>query len=90
MAKNFLAKPTITSAVVCVYLIEGLRNRGFFGCCFLTGPHARVHSRGQVIVLGVTIYVTLLRKNGLIAGLAKIDFFLEKASTKFKYCLRKI
>ena len=27
---------------------------------------------------------------GLIAGLVKIDFFPEKASTKFKYCLRKI
>ena len=37
-----------------------------------------------------SIVVTLLRKNGLIAGLAKIDFFLEKASAKFKYCLRKI
>ena len=34
--------------------------------------------------------MTELRKNGLIAGLAKIDLFPEKASTKFKYCLRKI
>ena len=33
------------------------------------------------------IYVTGLRKNGLIAGLAKINFFPEKASTKLKYCL---
>ena len=33
--------------------------------------------------------MTLLRKNGLIAGLAKIDFFPEKAFTKFKYCLPK-
>ena len=31
-----------------------------------------------------------IRKNGLIAGLAKIDFFPGKAFTKFKYCLRKI
>ena len=29
-------------------------------------------------------------KTGLIAGYVKIDFILEKASTKFKYCLRKI
>ena len=36
------------------------------------------------------VYVTGLRNNGLIAGLAKIDIFPEKASTKFKYCLRKI
>ena len=33
---------------------------------------------------------TVLRKNGLIAGFAKIDFFPEKTFTKFKYCLRKI
>ena len=37
-----------------------------------------------------TIYVTVLRKNGLIAGLAKIDFFPEMASTKLRYCLSKI
>ena len=37
-----------------------------------------------------TIYVTGFGINGLIAGLVKIDFFPEKASTKFKYCLRKI
>ena len=36
------------------------------------------------------VYVTVLRKNGLIAGLAKIDFFPEKASTKLSYCLSKI
>ena len=36
------------------------------------------------------IYVTVLRKNGLIAGLAKIDFFPEMASTKLRYCLSKI
>ena len=36
------------------------------------------------------LFVTGSRKNGLIAGLAKIDFIPEKASTKFKYCLRKI
>ena len=35
-------------------------------------------------------YVTVFGKTGLIAGLVKIDFFPEKASTKFKYCLRKI
>ena len=35
-------------------------------------------------------YVTVLRKNGLIAGLAKIDFFPEMASTKLRYCLSKI
>ena len=29
-------------------------------------------------------------KTGLVAGYVKIDFILEKASTKFKYCLRKI
>ena len=34
--------------------------------------------------------VTVLRKNGLIAGLAKIDFFPEMASTKLRYCLSKI
>ena len=36
------------------------------------------------------IYVTVLRKNGLIAGLAKIDIFPEMASTKLRYCLSKI
>ena len=36
------------------------------------------------------IYVTGFGKTGLIAGLVKIDFFPEKASTKFKVCLRKI
>ena len=36
------------------------------------------------------LYVTVLRKNGLIAGLAKIDFFPEMASTKLRYCLSKI
>ena len=36
------------------------------------------------------IYVTGLRKNGLIAGLAKNNFFPEKASTKLRYCLSKI
>ena len=36
------------------------------------------------------IYVTIFWKIGLIAGLAKIDFFPEKAFTKFKYCLCKI
>ena len=36
-------------------------------------------------------YVTGFGKTGLIADLVKIDiFFQEKASTKFKYCLRKI
>ena len=35
-------------------------------------------------------YVTILRKNGLIAGLAKIDFFPEMASTKLRFCLSKI
>ena len=35
-------------------------------------------------------HVTGFGKTGLIAGLVKIDFFPEKASTKFKYCLRKI
>ena len=34
-------------------------------------------------------YVTVLRNNGLIAGLAKIDVFPEKASTKLSYCLSK-
>ena len=38
----------------------------------------------------MTVYVTELGENGLIAGLIKTDFFPEKASTKFKYCLRKI
>ena len=37
-----------------------------------------------------TIYVTGFGINGLIAGLVKIDFFPEKASTKFQYCLREI
>ena len=36
------------------------------------------------------LYVTVLKKNGLIAGLAKIDFFPEMASTKLRYCLSKI
>ena len=36
------------------------------------------------------VYVTGFGKNGLIAGLVEIDFFPEKASTKFKYCLRKM
>ena len=35
-------------------------------------------------------YVTGFGKTSLIAGLVKIDFIPEKASTKFKYCLRKI
>ena len=35
-------------------------------------------------------YVTVLRKNGLITGLVKIDFFPEMASTKLRYCLSKI
>ena len=46
-----------------------------------------------VILVGNTylpVYVTGFGKNGLIAGLVKIDFFPEKASTKFKYCLRKM
>ena len=43
-----------------------------------------------MIVAGVYIYVTGFGKTGLIAGYVKIDFILEKASTKFKYCLRKI
>ena len=34
--------------------------------------------------------VTGFGENGLIAGLVKIDFFPEKASTKFKSCLLKI
>ena len=34
------------------------------------------------------LFVTGSRKNG--AGLAKINFIPKKASTKFKYCLRKI
>ena len=38
----------------------------------------------------IFIFVTGFGKTGLIAGLVKIDFFPEKASTKFKYCLRKI
>ena len=40
--------------------------------------------------IGGMAYVTGLRKNGLFAGLATIDFFTEKAFTKFKYCLCKI
>ena len=41
-----------------------------------------------MIGVGVHIlYVTGFRKTGLIAGLVKIDFILEKASTKFKYIL---
>ena len=47
-------------------------------------PHWGVQSRFRVI------YVTGFGITGLIAGLVKIDFFPEKASTKFKYCLRKI
>ena len=39
---------------------------------------------------GACLYATGFGKTGLIAGLVKIDFFPEKASTKFKYCLRKI
>ena len=39
---------------------------------------------------GIKVFVTVLRKNGLIAGLAKIDFFPEIASTKLGYCLSKI
>ena len=38
----------------------------------------------------VYLIVTTFGKNGLIAGLVKIDFFPEKVSTKFKYCLCKI
>ena len=41
--------------------------------------------------LSYFMYVTGFGKTGVIAGLVKIDFFFpEKASTKFKYCLRKI
>ena len=32
-------------------------------------------------------HTVTLRKNGIIAGLAKIDFFPEMASTKLRYCL---
>ena len=39
----------------------------------------RVNSKG--------VYVTGFGKTG---GYVKIDFILEKASTEFKYCLRKI
>ena len=43
-----------------------------------------------IIYVCMYIIVTGLGKHGLIAGLIKTDFFPEKASTKFKYCLRKI
>ena len=39
---------------------------------------------------GVMITVICGQKNGLIAGLAKIDFFPEMASTKLWYCPSKI
>ena len=43
------------------------------------------------IVSYYLVYVTVLRKNGLITGLAKIVcFFPEMASTKLRYCLSKI
>ena len=38
----------------------------------------------------VAVYVTGLGKNDLIAGLVKTDFFPEKTSNKFQYCLCKI
>ena len=44
----------------------------------------------SLCIVVMFIFVTGFGKTGLIAGLVKIDFFLEKASTKFKYCLRKI
>ena len=42
------------------------------------------------VIINTSTNVTGFGKTGLIAGLVKIDFFPEKASTKFKYCLRKI
>ena len=52
---------------------------------------ANQHSWGvPLFFLYTCTYVTGLRKNGLIAGLAKIDFFSELASTKLRYCLSKI
>ena len=38
----------------------------------------------------VSLYVTGFGKTGLIAGLVKIDFFPEKASTKFKYSMSSL
>ena len=46
------------------------------------------HKQENEAVHRKCIYVTGFGKTGLIAGLVKIDFFPEKASTKFKYCLR--
>ena len=50
----------------------------------------RVQSEREQTFSSNLLYVTGFGKTGLIAGLVKIDFFAEKASTKFKYCLRKI
>ena len=51
----------------------------------------RSHFIEILMILTIYIlYVTGFGKTGLIAGLVKIDFIPEKASTKFKYCLRKI
>ena len=45
---------------------------------------------GCSIEISRDIYVTGFGKTGLIAGYVKIDFILEKESTKVKYSLRKI
>ena len=75
--------PTVLGIMMDVFLKTGVQN---LHCILLP---ARASEQGNVIG-SVRIYVTLLRKNGIIAGLAKIDYFPEKAFTKFKYCLRKI
>ena len=52
-------------------------------------PYFAIATRALVCIY-LYNYVTGFGKTGLIAGYVKIDFILEKASTKFKYCLRKI
>ena len=48
------------------------------------------NTKFKPLLLPSQIYVTGLSKNSLIAGLTKIDFFPEMASTKSRYCLSKI
>ena len=52
-------------------------------------PNKNLIDGSVEFIVSVLPYVTVLRKNGLIAGLVKIDFFPEMASTKLRYCLSK-
>ena len=70
--------------------ISGINTK--FSCVLHTQKlkHATMHIRCDTCMHNTAYICDRIRENGLIAGLAKIDFFPEKPFTKFKYCLRKI